>query len=397
MQFRSNAQRRAVFASLSNKFSHVYTGSSIADAVVNIYPSVDERAEGSSNVGSVGDKIASAVVGLYPDPVLSNDGSIDVGDKLAFAVTRLYPGGDDSFARKSGADRLREKFKDQLPEYLATGIDFEAAYDDNLSFNENVDKFKKEFHMFIGDKFSVDSDKSIRELDVEFRDLKKKLFDTTNSESRHDRDEISAMVKRLDQLDKEIKKKNSFSSEDLFSLKEDIKKLVASGEFKVNPYARAYLDALDNAEAIDDIRYAEDAKVSDEVIPREDEAVRTQALYIASNLTSDNEKQDDILDMLIAIGYNKPYTKKHSVSEGLEMDEIQYERLTDAFEVFSENRFDKNHKIGLNVFEDFAKSRNIPLEKALVANDWVEDALTPEASSAIKDAWNKVKIKGINV
>ena len=354
MRFRSDAQRRAVFARLNNRFSRVSTGSGIADAVVNLYP---ERGDSSEFSGS-GNKFADAVVGLWPD-----------GDYYAPADSV------DVFAKKPNYERLKDKFKGRLPDYLVSGIDFEEVYDEGLSFEDNVKKFEKDHAALLDGKFSFESDRPLHEIDKEIHELKKKLYERSGSVMQADRAEVSALVKRLDQLDA-IKRKKEGNQ---FSLRDDIRKLVASGEFKVDPYAQAYIDALDEAETLGG-----------------DQAVRTQALYIASNLVSGNEKQDEILDMLSAIGYNKPYTKKPSVSVGLEMDEIQYERLIDSFEKYSENKFDSNNKIGLGVFKDFAAIRNIPVEKALVANDWVDDALTPEAAAAVRDAWNKVKIKGIN-
>jgi hypothetical protein len=164
-----------------------------------------------------------------------------------------------------------------------------------------------------------------------------------------------------------------------FSVKSDIKGLIDGGGFKMNPYASAYYNSLDDSEALGG-----------------DEGVRAQALYLASNLTSENQMQDEILDQLVAIGYNKTYTKKPSVSVGLDMDEIQYERLVDAFTEYSEDLFGADRKLGIDAFKSFADKRGIPLEKALVANPWVEESLTPEAAVAVKDAWTKVKIKGLN-
>jgi hypothetical protein len=61
--FRSDAQRRALFASLNNRFSHVSAGSGIADAVINLYP---ESSNSVGTSGDVGDKFANAILGLWP-------------------------------------------------------------------------------------------------------------------------------------------------------------------------------------------------------------------------------------------------------------------------------------------------------------------------------------------
>lgn len=63
MLFRSDAQRRALFASLNNRFSHVSAGSGIADAVINLYPTPSSSI---STSGDIGGKFADAILGLYP-------------------------------------------------------------------------------------------------------------------------------------------------------------------------------------------------------------------------------------------------------------------------------------------------------------------------------------------
>jgi hypothetical protein len=127
-----------------------------------------------------------------------------------------------------------------------------------------------------------------------------------------------------------------------------------------------------------------------------EKGVRIQALYISSNLIAENDEQDRILDQLQALGYDKPY-KGAEKSDEYDMTEIQLERLVDAFTEYSLDRRDADGKVDMAIFEGFAKERGISLEKALVANDWVDDVLTPEASIAVKNAWEKVKVKGINV
>jgi len=53
---------------------------------------------------------------------------------------------------------------------------------------------------------------------------------------------------------------------------------------------------------------------------------------------------------------------------------------------------DKNGKIPLKVFEDYAKMHNVPLDKVLVCQDWVDDVLSDEVLKAIEKAKKRVKI-----
>lgn len=69
MRFKSESQRKAVFARLSGLANHfsfssptVSTGSGIADAIVNMYP--DGVSAGRSSAGS---SIADSIVNLYPN------------------------------------------------------------------------------------------------------------------------------------------------------------------------------------------------------------------------------------------------------------------------------------------------------------------------------------------
>ncbi len=82
MLFRSDAQRRATFARLNNRFSHVSTGSSIADAIVNLYPSPSGVSDKTSAGKTVGDSFANAIVGLWPGEGRVDDSSF----KLRYPV-----------------------------------------------------------------------------------------------------------------------------------------------------------------------------------------------------------------------------------------------------------------------------------------------------------------------
>lgn len=393
MQFKTDAQRKAVFARLSNRFSHVSTGSSIADAVVNLYPSSDESVgndEGlivEKNLGiSFGDRFANAIAGLYPEPLSSYDGAVRRDDGIAGAVVGLYPdvhydvpvSYQESFAKKPDYERLKDRFKDRLPAYLVNGLDFEEIYDNNLSYEDNVKKFEKQHAVFLNSNFSADSDKSVRELDIEFRKLKKELYERNASESTKDREEISAMVKRLDQLD-ELQKRKERSREDRFSVKDDVKKLIAVGGFRLNPSAEKYYDALDDIES----NYG-------------DRGVRDQALNIVTHLDAVNDEQRGVIERLKSIG-NEGTNIERSASVNINIDEMERKKLVNSFMDFSKDKFNNDRKIDMGVFESFAARNNIPIEEALIANDWVEEALTPDAASAVKDAWNKVNVRGVGI
>jgi hypothetical protein len=102
VHFKSDRQRRAIFASLGNRFSisssGVSTGNGFADAIVNMYPGeksasglysdkdyfgyslVNEPIKGPSS-------IADAFVNLYPSSIQSSNGASN-------AIAKLYPGDD---------------------------------------------------------------------------------------------------------------------------------------------------------------------------------------------------------------------------------------------------------------------------------------------------------------
>lgn len=163
----------------------------------------------------------------------------------------------------------------------------------------------------------------------------------------------------------------------VFSLKDDIRKIVALGDFDIDAFADEYLGALEAVEA----RYGE-------------EGLRAQALYIAGNLRAMNPEQDKYLDQLLSIGYNKPYTARSGTPGAI--SEVAYERLVDSFTEYSRNKSGPG-LIGMDVFRSFAEMRGIPLDHALAANDWAPEHLTEEARAAVKSAEERVKIEGINV
>lgn len=86
MNFRSNAQRRAVFASLKNRFSNmpIYPGENIASSIVDIYP---DRVNGIVGARHPGSDIGDFVIDFYPDEL----GPISTKNKLDDAVVGLYP------------------------------------------------------------------------------------------------------------------------------------------------------------------------------------------------------------------------------------------------------------------------------------------------------------------
>lgn len=169
-----------------------------------------------------------------------------------------------------------------------------------------------------------------------------------------------------------------FANINRFSLKDDVRKIVALGDFDINPYAQSYIDGLDKAELLGG-----------------EQGVRSQALYIASNLTTMNDEQDKRADELLSIGYNKPYTNMGGDKDIL--SEIQYERLVGAFTEYSADKKNAEGLIDTGVFASFAEKRGVPLEWALAANDWPDEMLDEGAKGAVANAWRTVKIKGINV
>jgi len=75
-----------------------------------------------------------------------------------------------------------------------------------------------------------------------------------------------------------------------FSLKDDVKKMVAIGEFQLDPEARVLVDALDDAEMVGG-----------------DDGVKEQILHITSALVPVSDEQEDIVNRLTSIAYDKPY------------------------------------------------------------------------------------------
>jgi len=75
-----------------------------------------------------------------------------------------------------------------------------------------------------------------------------------------------------------------FSNLNKFSLKDDVRKLVAMGTFPVDPETRAAIDALDDAEEVGG-----------------DEAVKEQTMHIVSLLVPEDDNQGRIVDQLKGI------------------------------------------------------------------------------------------------
>lgn len=98
MHFKSDKQRKAIFASMNNRFSLTSdgytTGSGIADAVAGMWPDPPSvRAP-----PDIGGGAAGGIVGLWPDV----GGGRDIGGSAANAIVGLWPGGitkkeDDRF------------------------------------------------------------------------------------------------------------------------------------------------------------------------------------------------------------------------------------------------------------------------------------------------------------
>lgn len=79
-------------------------------------------------------------------------------------------------------------------------------------------------------------------------------------------------------------RKAVFSNLNRFSMKDDVRKLVAMGEFPVDVETRAAIDALDDAEEIGG-----------------DEAVKEQTSHIVSLIVPENDQQENIINQLQSI------------------------------------------------------------------------------------------------
>ena len=88
MHFRSDLQRKAVFASMKNRFSFTSdgytTGSGVADAIAGLWPDpVPKDVSGSG--------VSNAIVNLWPDGTSGRN----VGNGAANAIVKLWPGGNE--------------------------------------------------------------------------------------------------------------------------------------------------------------------------------------------------------------------------------------------------------------------------------------------------------------
>ncbi len=110
----------------------------------------------------------------------------------------------NNFARIPGPQRLENEIKPLVNPTFREHIDFEGLYDESKTYAQNKKNAIKELKSQMGNF----SDESLAELEREERALKKKVFEMNESS---DRDARSEILRRLEKLDAQIKKKSVFS------------------------------------------------------------------------------------------------------------------------------------------------------------------------------------------
>jgi hypothetical protein len=156
--------------------------------------------------------------------------------------------------------------------------------------------------------------------------------------------------------------------------KEMVRHIIASAGFKLNDYAQSYINALEDSERIGG-----------------EHGIRVQALYIANNLDGVNDEQLLAMQQLNQIGHEEDVTFALKKSPPDQITETELGRIGEAFENWSITQR-KEELFNLELYQEFAKERNIPLDKVLISNPWIEETLTPEALKAVKDAEKRIKI-----
>jgi len=116
-----------------------------------------------------------------------------------------------------------------------------------------------------------------------------------------------------------------------------------------------------------------------------------QGKYISNNCSTENEEEKEAWYILSHLEAGKPlpvYKRRDDVITEYELDHL----ATDITIKTESAERDDEGKIPLKAFEDYAKMHNVPLDKVLVAQDWVDEVLSQDALKAKEKAKKRVKM-----
>jgi len=117
-----------------------------------------------------------------------------------------------------------------------------------------------------------------------------------------------------------------------------------------------------------------------------------QGKYISGNCSTETLEEKKAWHILTHLEQGKPlpeYVERKNI-----VTEYELERLcTDITNKTVDAPRDKNGKIPLKVFKDYAEMNNISLDKVLVCQDWLDEVLSDEVIKAKEKAKKKVKIE----
>lgn len=156
--------------------------------------------------------------------------------------------------------------------------------------------------------------------------------------------------------------------------KEVVRRLIHRSEMELGPAAQAYYNALDDAER----RYGQ-------------KGLDAQIRYLYVNLAPLNKKQRLAKQNILNVVEEKPFVTELP-PETLEMNELELSNICTSFERATERKVSRGEKISMGDIDRFATSRGYPVEKVLVAQDWVNEVLEPEVIKRKKEAEEKVTI-----
>jgi len=167
---------------------------------------------------------------------------------------------------------------------------------------------------------------------------------------------------------------NPITDEDCEVTKEFILNLAT--KLTLDGYGKAYLKGL----------YEMPPAVYDE------NAYIIQGKYISNNCSTETEEEKEAWHILSHLEKGKPlpvYKRKDNVITEYELDHL----ATDITLKTENAERDADGKFPLKVFEDYSKMHNVPLDKVLVAQDWVDEILSKEVLTAKEKAKKRVKIE----
>lgn len=131
--------------------------------------------------------------------------------------------------------------------------------------------------------------------------------------------------------------------------------------------------------------------MSERIKNDDEQAIIYQGKYISGNCSTETRDEKEAWYILTHLQQGKPlpvYKEKDNV-----VDEYELERLcTDITRKTEYAPRDKDGKIPLSVFKDYSEMNDVPLDKVLVCQDWIDDILSDEVLKAKKKAEKRVKI-----